>query len=212
MLACYKNNVQLFSHCNGDASIDMMIKGHEFAIRALGDSTSDRRTVIIHSQIMRPDQMNAYKKYNMLPSFFTNHTYYWGDVHIANLGKERASYLSPLRAAFDQGIMATNHTDNIVTPMDQMFLLWTSVNRISRNGVVVGEAQRITPYEGLKALTINGAHEYFEEGAKGSLKAGKLADLVILDRNPLKVDKAAIRDIKVVETVKEGKTVYKRAS
>jgi hypothetical protein len=96
--------------------------------------------------------------------------------------------------------------------MDQMFLLWTSVNRISRNGVVVGEAQRITPYEGLKALTINGAHEYFEEGAKGSLKAGKLADLVILDRNPLKVDKAAIRDIKVMETVKEGKTVYKRAS
>jgi predicted amidohydrolase YtcJ len=190
----------------------MMIKGHQYAIRTLGDSTKDRRTVIIHSQIMRPDQLEQYKTYRMIPSFFTNHTYYWGDVHIANLGKERAGFISPMRSALDMGIIATNHTDNIVTPMDQMFLLWTSVNRISRNGVVVGETQRITPYEGLKALTINGAHEYFEEGAKGSLKAGKLADLVILDRNPLKVDKAAIRDIKVVETVKEGKTVYKRAS
>jgi len=211
MLACYKSDVQLFSHCNGDASIDMMIKGHQYAIRTLGDSTKDRRTVIIHSQIMRPDQLEQYKTYRMIPSFFTNHTYYWGDVHIANLGKERAGFISPMRSALDMGIMATNHTDNIVTPMDQMFLLWTSVNRISRNGVVVGEAQRINPYEGLKALTINGAYEFFEEGVKGSLKAGKLADLVILDKNPLKVDKAAIRDIKVVETVKEGKTVFKRS-
>ncbi len=73
MLACYKNKVQLYSHCNGDASIDMMIKGHENAIRTLGDSTSDRRTVIIHSQIMRPDQLPLYKKYRMVPSFFQPH-------------------------------------------------------------------------------------------------------------------------------------------
>ena len=210
MLACYKNGVQLFSHCNGDASIDMMIKGHQYAIRSLGDSTTERRTVIIHSQIMRPDQLDEYKKYNMIPSFFTNHTYYWGDVHIANLGEERAGFLSPMRSAIDKGILATNHTDNIVTPMDQMFLLWTAVNRISRNGVVVGEGERVTPYEGLKAQTINGAYEYFEEGIKGSLKAGKIADLVILDKNPLKVDVAFIKDIKVMETIKEGKTVFKK--
>jgi len=210
MLACYKAGVQLFSHCNGDASIGMMIKGHQYAIRALGDSTSDRRTVIIHSQIMRPDQLDEYKKYKMIPSFFTNHTYYWGDVHIANLGKERAGFLSPMRSAIDKGILATNHTDNIVTPMDQLFLLYTSVNRISRNGVVVGEAERITAYEGLKAQTINGAYEYFEEDIKGSLKAGKMADLVILDKNPLKVDVGDIKNIKVLETIKEGKTVYKK--
>jgi predicted amidohydrolase YtcJ len=146
----------------------------------------------------------------MIPSFFTNHTYYWGDVHIANLGKERAGFLSPMRSAIDKGILATNHTDNIVTPMDQLFLLYTSVNRISRNGVVVGEAERITAYEGLKAQTINGAYEYFEEDIKGSLKAGKMADLVILDKNPLKVDVGDIKNIKVLETIKEGKTVYKK--
>jgi len=210
MLTCYKNDVQLFSHCNGDASIDMMIKGHQYAIRKLGDSAKDRRTVIVHSQIMRPDQLDAYKKYGLFPTFFTNHTYYWGDVHIANLGKERAGFISPMRSAIDMGIRATNHTDNIVTPMDQMFLLWTSVRRLSRTGQAVGEAQRVTPYEGLQALTINGAYEYFEEDTKGSLKAGKMADLVILDRNPLKVEPDQIKEIKVVETIKEGKTVFKK--
>jgi predicted amidohydrolase YtcJ len=210
MLACYKNNVQLYSHCNGDASIDMMIKGHENAVKVLGDSTTDRRTVIIHSQIMRPDQLEKYKKYHMIPSFFTNHTYYWGDVHLANLGKERGGYISPMRAAIDKGVIATNHTDFIVTPLDQLFLLWTSVNRLSRTGQPVGEGQRITPYEGLRALTAYGAYEYFEEKSKGTLEAGKIADLVILDKNPLKVDPAAIRDIKVVETIKEGKTIYRK--
>jgi predicted amidohydrolase YtcJ len=113
-----------------------------------------------------------------------------------------------MKSAMDMGIVSTNHTDGSVTPMDQLFLLWTSVNRISRNGVVVGEAQRITPYEGLKALTINGAYEYFEEKTKGSLKEGKLADLVILDKNPLKVQVNDIKNIKVFETIKEGKSIY----
>jgi predicted amidohydrolase YtcJ len=210
MLGCYSNKVQLYSHCNGDASIDMMISGHENAMRKLSDSTSDRRTVIIHSQIMRPDQLVTYKKYKMLPSFFTNHTFYWGDVHMANLGMERASFLSPIKSAMDMGIIATNHTDASVTPMDQLFLLWSSVNRISRNGVVLGEAQRIDAYRGLKALTINGAYQYFEENTKGSLKAGKLADLVILDKNPLKVDPMKLKDIKVMQTIKEGRSIYKK--
>jgi len=210
MLGCYSNKVQLYSHCNGDASIDMMISGHEYAMRKLSDSTSDRRTVIIHSQIMRPDQLVTYKKYKMLPSFFTNHTFYWGDVHMANLGMERASFLSPIKSAMDMGIIATNHTDASVTPMDQLFLLWSSVNRISRNGVVLGEAQRIDAYRGLKALTINGAYQYFEENTKGSLKAGKLADLVILDKNPLKVDPMKLKDIKVMQTIKEGRSIYKK--
>ena len=210
MLACYKNKVQVYSHCNGDASIDMMIKGHENAMKQLSDSTSERRTIIIHSQIMRPDQLLLYKKYKMVPSFFTNHTYYWGDIHIANLGKERADFLSPMKSAINMGIVCTNHTDGSVTPMDQLFLLWSSVNRISRNGVIVGEGERISAYEGLKALTINGAYEYFEENNKGSLKTGKMADLVILDKNPLKVQANDIKDIKVLETIKDGKSVYKK--
>jgi predicted amidohydrolase YtcJ len=92
--------------------------------------------------------------------------------------------------------------------MDQLFLLWTSVARESKSGKVLGESEKITPYQGLKALTINGAYEYFEENSKGSLKVGKLADLVIISKNPLKVDVNEIKNIQVVETIKEGKTVF----
>lgn len=208
----YKNKVQIYSHCNGDAAVDMMIAAHKFAEQQLGEVNTDRRTVIIHSQIMRPDQLDAYSKYGLLPSFFTNHVYYWGDTHLANLGPQRAGYISPLHSALSKDIRATNHTDNTVTPVDPLFLLWTSVNRVTRSGKVLGEAERVSPYDGLRALTINGAYEYFEEGSKGSLEPGKLADLVILDRNPLKVDPATIKGIRVLETIKADKTVYSAAN
>jgi predicted amidohydrolase YtcJ len=188
----------------------MMIKGHENAERALATPGKDRRTIIIHSQIMRPDQLDAYAKHGLLPSFFTNHVYYWGDAHYANLGPERAAFISPMASAFKRGIRATNHTDATVTPTDPMFLLWTSVNRVTREGRVLGEAERITPYQGLQAITVNGAYEYFEEASKGTLEAGKRADFVILDRNPVKVAPMTIKDIRVVETIKDGKRVYVR--
>ena len=207
---CYKNKVQLYSHCNGDASIDMMIAAHQAAEKALGETSTDRRTVIIHSQIVRPDQLQSYKQYGLLPSFFSNHVYYWGDEHRANLGPERAAFISPLKSTLALGVRATNHTDATVTPLDPLFLLWTSVNRVTRTGQVLGPDERVTPYQGLVALTANGAYEYFEEKTKGTLEAGKLADFVMLDRNPLKVDPMAIKDIKVMGTVKEGRSVYER--
>ena len=208
LLLAYKNGVQMFSHCNGDAAVDMMIAGHENAEKTLATPGKDRRTIIIHSQVMRADQLDAYAKHGLLPSFFSNHVYYWGDVHYANLGPERAAFISPLASAFKRGIRATNHTDATVTPLDPMFLLWTSVNRVTREGRVLGEAERVTPYYGLRALTVNGAYEYFEEASKGTLEAGKRADLVVLDRNPIKADPMSIKDIRVVETIKDGKRVY----
>jgi predicted amidohydrolase YtcJ len=112
-------------------------------------------------------------------------------------------------SAIDKELRPTNHTDFVVAPLDQMFVLWTAVNRISRNGVVIGPDQRVAPLEALKAITINTANQYGEEKTKGSLEAGKLADLVILDKKPLTVDPMMIKDVKVVETIKEGKTIYK---
>ena len=205
----YRNGVQVYSHSNGDASVDMMIAAHRQAEKTLGKVDPNRRTVIIHSQIMRPDQMTAYKALGLLPSFFTNHVFYWGDIHLANLGPQRAAYLSPLASASKAGIPATNHTDSIVTPLDPMFLVWTAVNRVSRSGKVLGPDERVTPYQALKAITLNGAYTYFEEASKGSLEVGKTADLVVLDRNPLKVEPNTIRDIRIVETVKSGKSVYR---
>jgi predicted amidohydrolase YtcJ len=148
-------------------------------------------------------------EYKIRPSYYTLHTYYFADAHIANRGMEQAQYISPLRDSIDAGLRPTNHTDFVVAPLDQMFMLWSAVNRISRGGSEIGPDQRISPLEGLKAMTIWAAEQYGEQGSKGSLEAGKLADLVILDKNPLKADPMAIKDIKVVETIKEGQTIYR---
>ena len=201
----YANGIQIMTHCNGDATIDMVLEAHEAA-----GAPSGTRTVVIHSQCVRTDQLDKYAKYGIIPSFFTNHTYFWGDVHVENLRKERAYFISPTRSAQKRGIRFSNHSDYSVTPLNPMFILWTSVNRVSRSGQVIGPDERISARDGLKALTIDAAYQYGEEQNKGSIETGKFADLVILDQNPTKVDPATIRDIKVAETMKEGKTVYIR--
>jgi predicted amidohydrolase YtcJ len=203
----YDLGLPLDIHANGDAAIDVALTAHEFA--AAGDLGRDRLTVMVHSQFVRRDQLDRYLEYRIIPSFFTEHTYYFGDAHVQLRGKEQADFLSPMRAAIDLGLRPTNHTDFVVTPLDQMFLVWTAVNRVSRSGAVIGADQRITPGEALKAITINAAAQYREADQKGSLQVGKLADLVVLDGNPLTVDPMAIKDIKVVETIKEGSTVYR---
>ena len=204
----YDYGVQANVHANGDAAIDMLIKAHRFA--AGSDSSKERRTTIIHGQFTRKDQLDKYVEYKMIPSFYTEHTFFFADTHIKNRGLEQTSFISPMKTAIDKGLRPTNHTDFNVVPMDQMFVVWTAVNRISRNGVVIGANERITAYQALQAITTNAAYQYFEENSKGSLKAGKLADLVILEQNPLKVDIMKIKDIKVAETIKEGKQIYKK--
>jgi predicted amidohydrolase YtcJ len=204
----YDLNVPMTLHCNGDASIDAFFKAYEYA-RA-GDYSKPWNVTTIHSQFMRKDQMAKFVKYNVRPSFYTLHTYYFYEAHLKNRGKEQAQYISPMRDAIDAGMKPTNHTDFVVAPLDQMMMLWSAVNRISRAGAEVGPGQRITPYEALQAMTINVAMQYDEAETKGSLKAGKLADFVILDKNPLKVVPNNIRDIKVVQTIKQGKTIYQR--
>ncbi len=194
-------------HANGDGAIDLLLRAHEYA--AAGDLAKQRHTTVIHSQFVRPDQLDKYAAYSITPSFFTLHAFYFGDTHVLQRGKRQAYFLSPMRAAIDKGIRPTNHTDFVVAPLDQMFVIWTAVNRISRNGEVIGPDQRVTPMEALKAITINAAFQYAEQDSKGSLEPGKLADLVILDGNPLTVDPTAIKDIKVVETIKNGKTIYR---
>ncbi|ORB98387.1 metal-dependent hydrolase [Mycobacterium persicum] len=204
----YDLGVPLNIHANGDAAIDVLLKAHEYA--AAGDLAKDRHTTVIHSQFVRRDQLDKYVEYNLIPSLFTEHAFYFGDTHVRLRGREQAHFLSPMRTAIDMGLRPTNHTDFNVSPLDQLFVVWTAVNRVSRSGEVIGADQRVTALEALKAITINAAYQYREEQSKGSITVGKLADLVILDGNPLSVDPMDIKDIEVVETIKEGRTIYRR--
>jgi hypothetical protein len=202
----YEMNVPLLVHCNGDASIDAFITAYEF-VRA-GDYSKPWNVTTIHTQFIRKDQIAKYVQYKIRPSFYTLHTFYFADAHIANRGREQAMYISPMRDAIDAGLRPTNHTDFVVAPLDQMMMLYSAVNRISRAGAEIGLDQRVNPYEGLKCMTEWASEQYGEQASKGTLEAGKRADLVILNKDPLKVDPKAIKDIKVVETIKDGVSIF----
>ena len=204
----YGDGVQVYTHCNGDAAIDMYLNAHDQAVSAHELDSKELRSVIIHSQFMRPDLIEQYAHYGLIPSYFTNHTFYWGDVHVNNLGMDRAAYTSPIVSTVAADITYTNHTDYPITALDQPFLLWSAVNRVSRSGQVIGPEQRSSVYDALQALTIHAAYQYREEDIKGSLEPGKLADLVILSDNPLKIDPMQIKDIEIMATYKEGQEVY----
>lgn len=206
MKTCYDKGLQVLMHANGDAAIDFLIEAHKFA--AGTEPAKDRRTVCIHCQFIRPDQLKAFTELKIIPALFTDHTYFFGDTHVANRGMTQASFISPMRAAIDLGLKPTNHTDAFVVPVDQMMTVWTAVNRPLRSGGTLGADQRVSPYEALQAITTSAAYQYREEDTKGSIKAGKLADFVILSADPTRVDPMTIKDIQVLETIKEGRTVY----
>lgn len=205
---CYARDWQVQVHCNGDAAADNMIRAVRLAEKKHGQK--DRRPVMIHAQAIRLDQLDAMKELGIIPSFYPSHTFYWGDWYNLTLGRERAARTSPTATAGKKGLRYTIHRDAPVLPPDQLDAIWTAVNRVSRSGVVIGPEERISPLDALKAVTIHSAYQHFEEKIRGSIEPGKLADLVILSDNPLTIDPMKIRDIQVLETIKEGKTIFSR--
>ena len=206
----YRNNWQLMIHANGDAAIDEMIRTVGVAQKQFGGS--DRRTVMIHGQYLRRDQIAPLKALGVFPALFPMHTFYWGDWHRESVaGPVRAEFISPTRAVRDAGMMLSIHHDAPVTFPNSMRVFDSAVNRTTRSGHVLGPDQRLTALEALQAMTIWPAYQHFEEASKGSIETGKLGDFVILDKNPLTVPPATIKDIKVLETIKAGETVYSAA-
>jgi predicted amidohydrolase YtcJ len=204
----FKNNWQILSHTNGDAAVDQLIRTMKPLKEKYGND--GRRDVIIHGQYIREDQLNEAKEMKMIASLFPLHTFYWGDWHTQLIGDSLAQNISPVKTALNKGIDVTIHTDAPVALPNLMRVLWTAVERTSRSGKIIGPDERLTPYEALQAITIWSAYQHYEENRKGSLENGKLADLVILDKNPLKVNPENIKDIQVLKTIKEGKTVFEK--
>src|SRR5699024_11558773 len=129
---------------------------------------------------------------------------------LKNFGDKRGRRISPARSAFDRNLVVNFHQDAPVVAPNMLQTIWSGVNRITRKGVEIGPEECVSVYEALQAVTINAAYAYFEEDEKGSIKRGKLADFVVLDENPLEVDALDIKDIAVLETIKEGESVYKK--
>ena len=204
----FKNNWQILTHANGDAAMDQMIRTMKTVVAKYGNN--NRRNVLIHGQYIREDQLDAFKGLDVIASLFPLHTYYWGDWHKQIIGDSLGNKISPTRTALNKGLKLTIHTDAPVALPNLMRVVGISVERKSRSGQVIGSNEKLTPYEALKAITIWSAYQHFEEDTKGTLDEGKLADMVILDKNPLKVLEEEIKGIIVLETIKEGVSVYKK--
>ena len=167
---------------------------------------------MIHAQLLAEDQLDDLKLLEIMPSFFMAHVYYWGDIHIKNYGMERASKISLAKSAQDKGILYTFHQDAPVIEPNMLETIWCAVNRITKSGVLLGEEERVSPLDALKAVTKMQHTNILRRILKLGIKKGKLADLVLLDKNILKVDPMKIKDIQVVETIKEGKLYFKKQS
>ena len=196
-------------HCNGDGSVDMLLKSMR---KALGEHpVEDHRTTIIHAQTIRDDQLDEAKELGMVVSLFPGHIYYWGDRHAKTfLGPERTARMNPMQEVLKRGIPLTIHNDTPVTPSNMLDVVAFAVNRVSIGGQVIGKEQELSVWQALHAVTIDSAWQHGEENSKGSLEVGKLADLMILSDNPLKIEKTKIREIQVLETFKEGESVYRK--
>ncbi|MCU4386380.1 amidohydrolase [Acinetobacter haemolyticus] len=203
----FEQGWQVLAHANGDAAIDQFIGAVKDATAKQGKA--DRRSVLIHSQTIRDDQLDQLKVLDIIPSFFSLHTFYWGDWHRQQtLGETRAAHISPTATALKKNLIFTEHHDAPVVPPHSMMMIDATVNRLTRTNYVLGKNERVSPYFALKSITDWAAYQYFEEQTKGTLTKGKLADLVILEHNPLTVPNRNIKDIQILATYKEGQLIY----
>jgi predicted amidohydrolase YtcJ len=203
----WPTELQIHMHMNGDAAADQALKAIAKAVKKYG--MRDHRPVFVHATWLRVDQIDQIKRYGAIPSFLTAGIIPGGDSVVRLWGAERSAGAMASRTFLRSNLPFTFSHDAPVSPTPSILaLVDAGVNRLSGSGKIVGPDERIPPYHALRAVTAMAAYQLKEEKNKGTLEVGKLADLVILDKNPLKVESTTIKDIAVVETIKEGKTVF----
>jgi predicted amidohydrolase YtcJ len=205
---CYEKGWQFIAHCNGDAAGDIMLGAVKDAREKFGPS-KDRRDVMIHCQTVREDQLDMMKAYGIIPSMFGMHCFYWGDWHRDSvLGAARAERISPARSAMRRGMIFSQHHDAPVAMPSAIRILSSVVTRRTRSGDILGADQCIPVDVAIKSLTLWAAYQHYEEANRGSIEVGKLADFVVLDKNPHSVPIETLSDLKVLQTIKAGKAIY----
>ena len=206
--ALHTAGYQMAIHGNGDQSIEDILDAFEAAQAA--HPVDDPRMILIHAQMARQDQIARMRELGVTPSFFTAHTWYWGDRHRdIFMGPERAAVMSPSQWALDYGVRFSSHLDTPVTPMSPLQAVWSPVHRITYGGDVLGPEQRIGVMDALRAVTIDAAWQIFQEDNRGSLEPGKYADIIVLSGSPLD-DAMGMRDLVVERTLIGGATVYQK--
>ena len=198
--------LQLAMHGNGDAAIDLIIESLTEAYESAG-TDGDYRHIVVHGQTMREDQLAKLATLKATVSFFPAHTWYWGDWYRFDvLGEQRAASISPLAAAEALGVRYTVHSDAPVTSIDPFQIIWSSTERKTRSGFVLGAKLAVGRQRVLEAMTIDAAWQNHIENDRGSLTVGKLADMVVLSDDPLTIDD--VRNLRVNRVWIGGKLMF----
>ena len=201
-----ESDFQVLAHANGDKACEQFISACETAY----GTDCGKRPVLIHAQLVTQPQLQRMSKLGMICSFFNGHVYHWGDMHLKNIGTSRAARLLPAQTALKENVVFNFHQDTPATLPDMLLSVTTAVQRMTKEGKSLGPDQRISVYEALKAVTINAATTYFLEDKLGSITVGKRADLIILNRNPLKIRPEELSSVRVLATIREGEVLYSR--
>jgi predicted amidohydrolase YtcJ len=196
---------QVGIHANGDVAIGMVLDLYERLQRER--PRRDPRYRIEHCTVINDELVRRMRALGVIPTPFSTYVYFHGEK-MQEYGEERLNSMFALRSFLDAGIGATMASDYPPGPFEPMMALQSMVTRTALDGRVWGPRQKITVEEALRVCTLNGAYASFEEHEKGSLEPGKLADLVVLGRNPLTEDPSSLVTIPVERTMVGGRWVY----
>lgn len=201
----HRNGWQLGIHANGDVTIDMVLTAYEKVMAKW--PRPDPRHRIEHCTLVNPDLLRRIKATGSIPTPFWTYVYYHGEKW-SQYGAEKLRSMFAHRSFLDAGIPVVGASDYGPGPFEPLMAIQSMVTRRDYRGREWGPNQRITIDEALRVATINGARASFEEGLKGSISIGKLADFVMLERDPHDVEPDRIKDIRIARTVVGGRTTY----
>src|SRR3954471_17638276 len=201
----HRHNWQVGIHANGDVTIDMVLKAYERVLQQWPHP--DRRHRIEHCTLVNDNLLRRIKATGTIPTPFWTYVYYHGEKW-ANYGDEKVSHMFAHRSFLDYGINVVGASDYGPGPFEPLMAIQSMVTRTDYRGRVWGANQRVTVDEALRIATANGSRASYEESLKGTITAGKLADYVMLEKDPHDVDPMTIKDIRIVRTVAGGRTTY----
>lgn len=199
----HKKGWQIAIHTQGNAANTEVINAFEELNKKLNFNNSRHR--LEHCLLLLGSDLEKIKKLNLFPSFHINHLLYYGDaLNNDILGEKRTSKILPIKSALEKKIISTLHADQPMFESKPFRLIQTAIERKTKEGIIIGNRERINLLEAIKSLTINAAYQIHKENKIGSLEKGKFADFIVLDKNPYSVKTKNLHKIKCIQTFING--------
>jgi predicted amidohydrolase YtcJ len=206
VLDAHNAGLRVSIHSIGDKGIDIALDCIEKAQKT--KQVTDIRHRLEHNSCCTPKQLKRIKKLGVVPSSSIGYMYGLGDQYAENFGPKRSRWLHPHKTMQEMGIVAGGNSDCPVTFYGPFYQIYAAVTRKTSTGQVVGQEEAISVMDAIRVYTLNGAYLAKEENTKGSIEPGKLADMIVLDRDVFTVPVDEIKNVKVLTTIVDGHIVY----